>query len=222
MASSPARNLGPSAVVLALMAVASPAIADDPKPADPPSSWENAPPTRRGGFALGVALGAGVASIGGYPSDVKKIGDDRYYTVTGVRPAPVLEIWLGGALADWVSFGVGFTGGSLLATGDDTARSGAGLFHIELFPLFYVHEKLRDLGLMIDAGAGAASVTSKADKKLVDSSAASLVGAGVLWEPVKLWRIRGGPFLMGQYMWSDSARRPAIFAGFRMSLYTRP
>lgn len=220
MASFPARNLGPSAVVLAMMALASPAIAADPPAA--PSSWENAPPTRRGGFAMGIALGAGVASIGGYPSDVKKIGNDRYYTVTGVRPSPTFELWLGGALADWVSFGVGFTGGSLLATGDDTARSGAGLFHIELFPLFYVSDKLRDLGLLIDAGAGASSVISKSEKKLVDSSAASLVGAGVFWEPVKLWRIRGGPFVMGNFMWSDSSRRPAIFAGFRMSLYTRP
>jgi hypothetical protein len=215
-------RLRPVAVALAALLIAPAALAEEAKPADPESAWETAPPARRGGFAMGVALGAGVGSIVGFPNDVKKIGYQRYYTVTDVRPSPVLSVWLGGALADWVSFGIGFTGGSLLATGDNAARSGAGMFHIELFPLFYVSERLRDLGVWIDAGAGTATVTTKDDVKLVDGASASMVGGGVFWEPARFWKIRGGPFLMGNYMWSDSMRRPAIFAGWRMSLYTSP
>ena len=222
MASVPSRPLAPVALALAAMLLAPAVRAEEAKPADPSTAWEAAPPTRRGGFAMGVALGSGIASIVGFPSDVKKVGYERYYTVTGVRPSPVLSVWLGGALADWVNFGLGFTGGTLLATGDDTARAGAGMFHVEVFPLFYVSDALRDLGLWIDAGAGSATVVSKSEKKLVDSSSASLVGGGVFWEPVRFWRIRGGPFLMGNYMWSATARRPAIFAGWRMSLYTSP
>jgi hypothetical protein len=192
--------------------------APEPPPADP-NAWEKAPATRRSGFTFGAALGFGATSIVGFPNDVKKIGYAPYYTATGVVPAPQLQGWVGVALADWVSFSLGFTGQPLLGTGDNKAHSVAGLFHVEVFPLFYVHESLRDLGVMIDAGTGVATVTSPKDDKLVDSSAASLIGGGLFWEPVTFWRFRGGPFLMGNYMWSDTARRPAIFAGWKMSLY---
>lgn len=234
MASVSSRLFGGSAVALAALLAARassadlgpppappapPAPAAEPAPADP-SAWEKAPATRRSGFAMGVALGFGVGSVVGFPADVKKVGYAPYYTVTGVRPAPIAEAWVGGALADWINVGIGLTGTVFLATGDNTAKSLAGVFHIEAFPLFYVSDALRDLGVMFDAGAGRALITSPADKNLVDSSAASLVGGGVFYEPLKLWRIRGGPFLMGNYMWSGTARRPAIFAGWRMSLYS--
>jgi hypothetical protein len=228
MATVSLRSLGGAAVALAALLAAQPARADDPpKPASnddlaapDPKAWETAPATRRSGFVIGTALGFGAASIVGFPADVKKIGYAPYYTVTGARPAPVVELWLGGALADWVNFGLGFTMSPVLSTGDNKARSAAGMFHVELFPLFYVSEALRDLGVMIDAGTGVATVTSPKDEKLVDSSAASLIGGGVFWEPLKFWHFRGGPFLMGNYMWSDTARRPGIFAGWRMSFYS--
>lgn len=223
MAFVSSRLLGCSAAALAVSLFARASSADGAAPEPPaadPNAWESAPATRRSGFAMGVALGFGASSIVGFPADVKKIGYTPYYTATGARPAPMGAVWIGGALADWITVGLGMTGSSLLATSSDTARSVAGFFHIEVFPLFYVRDALRDLGVMIDAGAGTATVVSAADKKLVDSSAASLLGGGVFWEPLKLWRIRGGPFLMGNYMWSETARRPAIFAGWRMSLYS--
>jgi len=228
MATVSLRSLGAAAVALAALCAARPAAADEPAkpagsaglaPADP-KAWETAPATRRSGFVIGAAFGFGAASIVGFPADVKKIGYAPYYTVTGVRPAPVVELWLGGALADWVNFGLGFTASPLLATGDNKARSLAGMFHVELYPLFHVSDALRDLGVMLDAGTGVATVTSPMDDKLVDSSAASLIGGGVFWERLRFWRFRGGPFLMGNYMWSDTARRPALFAGWRMSFYS--
>ncbi|MFT3766593.1 MAG: hypothetical protein QM820_13930 [Minicystis sp.] len=240
MATVSLRSLGSTAVALGALLVTGAAAADEPAkvagdasaaaatprasaapPADP-SAWEKAPATRRSGFNLGAAMGFGLASIVGFPNDVKKIGYVPYYTATGARPTPVFEVWLGGALADWLNFGLGVTGNLVLATGDNKARSVAGIFHVEIFPLFHVSERLQDLGITIEAGTGVATVTSPKDEKLVDSSAASLVGGGVFWEPVRAWRFRGGPFLMGNYMWSDTARRPAIFAGFRMSLYSGP
>ena len=231
MATVSPRLPGSTAVALAALLLPGAATADEvkvvtavaePAPAVDPSAWEKAPATRRSGFVIGTALGGGIASIVGFPNDARKIGYAPYYTATGVRPSPLLELWLGGALTDWFTFGLGFTAGSLFLTGDTRATAGAGVFHIEVFPLFYVSEKLRDLGVMLDAGTGSATVKSKADVKLVDSSAASLVGAGVFWEPARFWRFRGGPFVMGNYVWSDTARRPGIFAGWRMSLYTGP
>ncbi|APR84723.1 Hypothetical protein A7982_10072 [Minicystis rosea] len=240
MATVSLRLLGSSAVALMTLLVPSAAFADDPQAdakakvaagapagevakAEPdPNAWMTAPATRRSGFMVGAATGFGLGSIVGFPNDVKKIGYAPYYTATGARPTTMLEVWLGGALADWINFGLGFTSSMVLATGDNKARSGGGLFHIELFPLFYVSDRLRDLGIVLDVGAGVATITSPKDQKLVDSSAASLIGGGVIWEPLKVWRFRGGPFLMGNYMWSDTARRPAIFMGFRMNLYSGP
>jgi hypothetical protein len=210
------------ALVALLSGVAAAEDPPRPEPAVPPdpAAWQNAPTTRRGGFVVGGALGFGVASIAGFPNDVKKIGYAPYYTATGVRPTFTPELWIGGALTDWITFGIGVTLSGIY--GHDKDTSIAGMFHIEVFPLFYVSEKLRDLGVMLDAGTGTASVTDASGTELVDGSAASLVGGGVFWEPLVVAKIRGGPFLMGNYMWSDTARRPALFAGWRMSLYTKP
>lgn len=214
------RRLGSMAVVLAATLACLDAGADVATPPPDPNAWQKAPPTRRGGFAMGMALGFGVAGISGYPADVKKAGYAAYYATTDARPAPNLSVWVGGALSDWLNFGFGVTGGLLLATGDNTTQSFAGMFHIEAFPLFYVSDKLRDLGLMFDAGSGIARLIDPKDRKLVDSTAASMVGGGVFWEPIQFWRIRGGPFLVGNYMWSGTAQRPAVYAGWRMSLYS--
>jgi hypothetical protein len=178
--------------------------------------------TRRSGFVVGLAFGFGAASVVGYPNDVRKIGFAGSYTATGARPGALGQLWIGGALTDWFTFGLGFTGGSLFATGDNKVRTGGGLFHIEAFPLFSLGARLRDLGVMIDAGLGTATVTDAMSTKIVDSSSASLIGGGVFYEGIRLWKVAQGPFLMGNYMWSDTARRPAIFAGWRASLYTGP
>jgi hypothetical protein len=211
----------PCVAAFAALLIAGRARADDAKPADP-ASWETAPASWRSGFVLGAQLGVGVASIAGYPNDVKKAGFAGYYTATGARPAAILEAWIGGALADWVTFTIGFAGTPLYATGADQARTYAGVFHIEAFPLFYVGDRLRDLGVTFEAGTGVSTVTDSAGNQIVASSAASFIGGGLFWEPLHLWRIHAGPFLLGDYMWSDTVRRPALFAGFRGSLYTGP
>ncbi len=200
---------------LAALLVPGVALAED-APAEAPK------PVRRGGFVIGLAVGAGVASIVGYPNDLQKEGYAGFYTATGARPASFGQLWIGGAFTSWFTFGIGFTGGTLLATGSDKALSGAGLFHIEAFPLYALGGHLRDLGVMLDAGFGTASVTNAMGDKIVDSSAASLVGGGVFYEAFRTWKIRQGPFLMGNYVWSDTAIRPGIFAGWRASLYTKP
>jgi hypothetical protein len=206
------------AVALAVLLLPGLARADDA----PPPAWETTPATWRGGFVAGAEVGVGLASVAGYPNDVKKIGFASYYTATGVRPASIVEAWIGGAITDWINFGIGFGGTPLYATGTDKARTFVGVFHIEAFPLFYVGPRLRDLGVTFEAGTGVTSLTDSTGTKIVDSSAASFVGGGLFWEPIHTWRIHSGPFLLGDYMWSDTVRRPAIFIGFRGSLYTGP
>jgi len=226
MATLPQRLSGP---VIALLLAPAIAHADEPH-AEPqqlstPTQEGASPPPqppRRGGVVVGLAAGLGVASIVGYPNDLRKEGYASWYTATGVRPSALGELWIGNAFSDWFVFGLGFTGSPLFATGSDKARSFGGLFHIEAFPLYRLGGHLRDLGIMLDAGIGTATVTDAMSNKVVDGSAAALLGGGVFYEVVRTWKIGQGPFLMGNYVWSDTALRPAIYAGWRMSLYTKP
>ena len=195
--------------------------ADPPTETAEPKTWENQKDTRRGGFTVGTMVGFGVASVVGFPNDAKKINRARYYTETGTRPGTTGGLWLGGALTDWFTFGVGFNSGMMFATGDNKVTTGGFIFHLEAFPLFSLGGRYRDLGVMVDAGIGVATVVSKAapDQTRVGGSGCSIIGGGVFWEGVRFWKIHGGPFLAGNYYFADTVRRPGIFLGWRMALY---
>jgi hypothetical protein len=193
-----------------------------PAPRNEEPKWQVEPAARRSGFVVGAMLGFGLSSIVGYPNDVKKIGLARYYTATGAVPASSSMLFFGGALSDWFTFGVGFGGSRLFGTGDNTAMAAGFAFHVEAYPLYFKGGKLRDLGVMLDAGTGSASVAPTADdtKKLVDSGGSSMLGGGVFYDGLRFWRVGSGPYLAGAYQWSDSVRRPAIFFGYRIALAT--
>jgi hypothetical protein len=197
---------------------AAPAAADDAKAAP---AWDSAPAAHRSGFVVGLAVGAGVTAFSGYPNDAQKVGFARYYTETGASLGGVFSLWFGGALADWFTFGVGFTGGAMPLLSDKKASAGGLIFHVEAYPLFARGGKWRDLGVMFDGGTGSATVTPKdSTAKLIDGGGASLVGMGPFYEGLKLWKFKGGPFVEASYTWSDTVRRPALFFGWRTSLYT--
>ncbi len=216
-----------AAVALVALLRAPAARADDilpaPAAADPAAASAAPPPSvRRGGFSAGVMVGAGAASIVGYPNDVTKIGYQSWYTATGARPATMAHAWIGAAVTDWISVGLGATYNRLFATGGDTATSMGGVFRIEAFPLFPLGDQLRDLGVVFEAGPYLAGVKDASGTAIVDSALASLVGGAVFYEGIRTWKIAQGPYLAGDYLWSDTARRPAIFAGWRVSFYSRP
>ena len=49
-----------------------------------------------------------------------------------------------------------------------------------------------------------------------------MIGGGVFYEGFRFWRLAGGPFVSGNYFWSDAVRRPGIFFGWRTSFYAGP
>ena len=160
-------------------------------------------------------------AFSGYPNDTRKIGLASHYTETGASVGGMGSLWIGGALSDWFTFGLGFTGGSMPLLSDQKATAGGLIFHIEAYPLFTRGGRWRDVGMMFDAGTGSATVTPKdSDKKLIDGGSGSMIGGGPFYEGFKLWKLKGGPFVEGSYVWSDSVRRPALFFGWRTSLYT--
>jgi hypothetical protein len=207
---------------------------------------QKAADSRRSGLAINLSFGNGIASVVGYPNDAQKVGYARYYHASGARPGGVTSLWIGGAITDWFVFGVGFSGGGLQFTGDTTVSSGGTIFHAEVFPLYYRGGAWRDVGLMLDAGLGTATVVDDGTKvkqvdvstatrprppvpfftqpkdKLVDSGSASLIGAGVFYEAAKIWRVRIAPFVYANYIWSDTVRRPGIFLGVHSTFYWKP
>jgi hypothetical protein len=217
----PSRFLAPLSAAVVLV-VAAPAAAEAPESTGKESpAWDSAPATYRSGFVVGLALGSGVVSFSGYPNDSRKIGLLSHYTATGASFGGMGSLWFGGALSDWFTFGVGFTGGSMPLLSDQKASSGGLIFHVEAYPLFTLGKRWRDVGVMFDAGTGSATVTPKdSEKKLIDGGSASQIGGGPFYEGFKLWKLKGGPFIEGSYVWSDSVRRPAVFFGWRTSLYT--
>lgn len=184
-------------------------------------AWDTQRATHRSGFVVGLALGTGVTAFSGYPNDSRKIGLASHYTETGASIGSSFSIWIGGALSDWFTFGLGFTGGSMPFLGDQKATASGIIFHIDAYPLFPRGGHWRDLGITFNAGTGSAMVTPKdSDKKLIDSGSGSLLSGGPFYEGFKLWKTRGGPFVEASYMWSDSVRRPGLFFGWRTALYT--
>ncbi len=180
-----------------------------------------APKPHRSGFVVGLSLGSGIVAFSGYPNDSRKIGLASHYTETGASLGGLGALWFGGALSEWFTFGIGFSAGSMPLLSDKKATSGGLIFHIEAYPLFTRGKRWRDLGVMLDAGTGSATVTPKdSDKKLIDGGSGSMIGGGPFYEGFKLWKLKGGPFVEGSYVWSDSVRRPAVFFGWRTSLYT--
>src|SRR5262245_12382082 len=93
--------------VLALLLASSTAAA---APGDIGADFDPGKPTRRSDFAFGTSIGAAFGTASGYPNDAAKIGTDRYHASTGPGGGLTTTLWLGGALADWFVFGIGFSG----------------------------------------------------------------------------------------------------------------
>lgn len=164
-----------------------------PPARDDSTSWETAPATRRSGFTLGTAFGLMGGASRGYPNKLAQIGNPAHRASTeGLGGGGF--IWLGGALTDWFTFGIGGGGGNF-GNANFQWSGGAFLFRLETFPLFSLGEGWRDVGLSFDFGTGPGTIIRKSDNEEVSGGGVlSLAGLGVFWEP---WRIAGGHLTAG-------------------------
>lgn len=189
-------------------------------------AWETAPSTRRAGFSVGVSIGAALGDIRGYPNDIEKRGKAEYLTDTGLAFGGSATIWLGGALSDWLVFGVG--AGGVRSQGNGQLVQGyTFLFHTEVFPLFPLGGTWRELGIALDTGAGnfigdpedkpADSLAAAA----IDSGAASRVGVSLFYDGFRFWKMSTGPYLAFDYTWSATMEQPLFMLGLRTALYSK-
>lgn len=189
---------------------------------DKPAAWETQKPERRGGFAMGLSVAGGLGASNGYPNDAKKIGRSAYYTESGLGLGTGSGIWLGGALADWLNFGLGFGFSNVFAKGSSSPAP-LVFFHNDVYPLYPLRGTLRDLGATFEFGLGfPKTVSTKTQETVIDGGGSSYIFAGVFWEPLHVWKLRMGPLLGAHYLFSESVKRPLALAGFRLTLYTSP
>ncbi|HMI83568.1 MAG TPA: hypothetical protein VK550_05705 [Polyangiaceae bacterium] len=184
--------------------------------------WDATPATRRSGFTAGLMGGLSFGTVIGYPNDFSKWDQPAYRSATsGVGNGGT--IYLGGALTDWFTFGIGFEG-STYGGSRNLSREWAILFHTEVFPLFSLGRVYRDIGVFADFGTGMATINRRSDQAEYSSSGTlSIGGLGVFWET---WRLAGhlalGPFVSGTFESSDSLIRVFGLAGFRAAFYGGP
>ena len=48
------------------------------------------------------------------------------------------------------------------------------------------------------------------------------MSSSIFWEGLSVWKLRGGPFVGGHYLFSETVRRPLLLVGFRTTLTTGP
>jgi len=175
---------------------------------------------RRSDFTAGVSLSALGATTYGYPNEAGKIDDDRYVADTGLGFGLLQTIWIGGALRDWFTFGVGTTSLSYSANHLDAAATGF-IFRIEAFPLWAYGGPWRDAGMYASFGIG--GMTLKRDgNTAADAGAMSIVMLGAFYEPVRFSIFSFGPTLEYTHFFSRTIHAYGASAGARLTLYTGP
>jgi hypothetical protein len=183
------------------------------------SELEAAPP-HRSGFSAGFAGGLTLGNVQGYPNDVTKIGERQFEVNTGASVNSGGALWIGGALADWLTLGIGAIGGSIAGNGL-TASGGSLQFRIETFPLFHQGGDFRDLGVVFTAGTGGYEV-ERDGETVAEGAGTSVVGGGVFFEPWRFWRFATGPEIEYVHHFSRSLSAHMLVLGWRMAFYAGP
>lgn len=191
--------------------------ADDSDDVDPlrPS------PLLRGGFAMGIDVGVGLAVASGYPSDPERIGLQSAYTETSPGLNIPYSIWIGGAVRDWLTLGLGV---AIQAGSYDEGdwNSGAFTFRVQTYPAWMLGGLWRDFGIRLDAGSGSATLEDDAGIALIDGGAAARIGAGVFYDGIRFWKIAMGPGVGASYTWSPTVRQPTAMLMWQSALYGSP
>ncbi|HVW28195.1 MAG TPA: hypothetical protein VHC69_22685 [Polyangiaceae bacterium] len=177
--------------------------------------------THRAYFALGSSFAGTFATANGYPNDAAKIGLARYHASTGDAGGLTNTLWVGGALRDWLVFGIG--GAVTTVAGSGTlSQGGAIMFHLEGFPLFDRGGVFRDLGLVGDFGVGGRKI-NYASAEVANGGSMSFVALGLLYEPLSFGKhFRWGPILQFAEQFSDTMNATMVIGGFQVAYYSGP
>lgn len=215
----------PAVVAVSLVALS--IVATAPARAEAPP--EDAELHTRGGLVVGVTGGFAMGTASGYPNDLQKIDDPRYFSAGGFMVGESAGGFVMGAFARQLNFGVWAAhGATASASGRWHSRGYGGGFRVEVFPVGWLVPALRDLGVLGQFGVGAG------DLRPADPTAAtaypgadgvqSYVGVGVFHEwvfahPGKTrWVL--GPSVEYQLVASRPFERSTLMLGLRVAFYS--
>ncbi|MEI9950424.1 MAG: hypothetical protein WDO74_15935 [Pseudomonadota bacterium] len=175
---------------------------------------------RRSGFVAGLTLGLAAGNAYGYPNELAKLGDPLYRRDTAGALGGVNRLWLGGALTDYLVFGLGVVGMGL--THDQTKAAGSAfIFHVEGYPLFYRGGVFRDLSIFGDFGAGSMKITGHGREE-ADGGLMSVLGVGLGYEPLRFWKFTFGPAVEYWHWWSQTLTLNSVAVEARLTFVGGP
>jgi hypothetical protein len=210
-----------SALLAATVLLAAPAAVAQEESEDWDGGYDERAEHRSGFVAgLGTALVAGNAL--GYPNQAGKIDDPAYRATTRLGLGGEAELWIGGAIQDWFTFGLGYGRGQL--SGNDLrASSTAYLFRVETYPFFYSGTFGRDFGLQADFGLGTVTINDlEAEREVADGGAMSVVGLGAVYEWLHFGSFAAGPTLRYRHRFSASLAAHTAALGLRLVYRSGP
>jgi len=175
---------------------------------------------RRSDVVLGASGGLLIGTASGYPNEIDKIDEPRYESKTGFAVGNGLSFWLGGALADWFTFGVGMT--LLSGSGADGKMSGqAFIVKIETFPLYGMGGGLRDLAFFADFGAGGMTIDG-APAEEGEGGFTSVAGLGSAYELFRFGHFSLAPTVEYLLVSSQTVTAHSTIFGARVLFYGGP
>lgn len=180
---------------------------------------------RRSGIVIGMGGGIGVGYASGYPNTSEQIGDDRYYAASGLLSGSGGSFFLMGALADELSVGLFFGGGSYKSDTYEASGGGLGL-RLDVFPLVRLQPRLRDWALFAEFGGGGGDLKLSQTGETVAEGAQSFLSAGSYYEfnTFDLFggHFRGGPQLQYSVVTARGYDMHAVLLGGRFNFYGGP
>jgi hypothetical protein len=206
-----------AALVLAVLAYVRPSQAQWSEPLQPGDA-EKA--TRRANLTAGVAGGLHFGSARGFPNEAEKLNDPAFEQSTGFAAGPNLALWLGGALTDYLNFGLGLAVGGLSGNGR-SAQYSAFVVRIESFPLLSLGGAYSDLGVATAFGAGGSAI-KQGDDTEAEGGAISVINLGLFHETLRSRAFRLGPSIDFTHLFSQSWSSAAVTAGLRLAIYDGP
>lgn len=179
---------------------------------------------RRSDFALGVSAAFATGTTTGTLNEIEQFNDDAYDRSTGAAAGSDLTVWLGGAIEDWFTVGIGAAVGGF--QGNDILVSQQS-FHLrfDLYPLYSLGGPARDLGVTTDFGLGILNGVDADDRdeKVIEGGSLSSLGVGVFWEGWRFARRFGaGPLVHYRLLESQSAMSHTVALGLRLTVYSGP
>jgi hypothetical protein len=179
----------------------------------------------RSGLVMGFSYGAGLAGASGYPNNSQDIGNPDYYSASGLMAGPYTQIFVMGALSDYLNFGFWY-GHASVHNGDWHSTGDGGGFRIELFPLVGLVPSLHGLGLLANLGIGSGKLDSTNPALPEAGGTQSFGGIGIFHE-WSFGHLFGGHFAVGPALefdaiWTQPFEQHGLVGSVRLAFYGGP